>query len=200
MARARCEPLHRTDGRTLRLVVALGVLMIIEDLLTAPGRREFAAQPEMDPLSEPGALQEAQLLDVRVHALTASVALLFDLRVALQLRMGNTALLVAHGVTNFTWDCMPRETRRTAWMVVGSEPRIAEKDFALELFFVPDADLSLQATSAEFYVGDVVALAQAPPDYGTDDDATIRAQLADWASPFAPLHAVFLDPAPSSEG
>jgi hypothetical protein len=76
-------------------VVALALLMKIEDLFTDADRRRLTAQPEMDPLTEASALQEAQLLDVRVHALSSTVGLLFDLRTALQFMEGNTALLIA---------------------------------------------------------------------------------------------------------
>lgn len=172
--------------------------MIIEDLLTYVDRRGFAAQPEMDPLTESGALQEAQLLDVRVHALTMSAALLFDLRTALQLQMGNTGLLIAHSVREFEWSAEPRVTPRTAWNVVGSEPYSAERLFCLQLSFVPDARLRIVAASAEFYVGDVLNLGERPPDYVTDDDSVIRTGVASWTSLFVPLHAAFLDPAPPS--
>lgn len=170
--------------------------MILEELVTDPDRRSYAAQPEMDPLTESGALQEAQLLDVRVQALTSTVALLFDLRTALQLRTGNTALLVAHAVREFEWSAEPRSSSRTAWNVVASEPTSVERLFRLQLSFVPDALLRLVAASAEFYVGDVIGLDERPPNYVSDDDAMIRSGLAGWTSLFVPVHAVFLDPAP----
>ncbi len=45
-------------------------MITIEELLRPdPELRRFAAKPEMDPLTEEGALQEAQLLDVRFDAL-----------------------------------------------------------------------------------------------------------------------------------
>lgn len=179
-------------------MVALGVLMKIEDLFSDVGRRRFAAQPEMDPLTEADALQEAQLLDVRVHALTSTAAMLFDLRTALQFMEGNTALLIAHGVREFGWSAEPRSSVRTAWNVVSSEPSVCDGTFSIEFGFVPSARLVLRAASAEFYVGDVAAIGETPPDYGGADDALIRAGLADWGSPFAPAHAVFLDPDPSS--
>ena len=39
-------------------MVALGFLVELEDLFTDADRRRFAAQPEMDPLTEASALQE----------------------------------------------------------------------------------------------------------------------------------------------
>lgn len=173
--------------------------MKIEDLFSDVGRRRFAAQPEMDPLTEADALQEAQLLDVRIHSVTSTVAMLFDLRTALQFMEGNTALLIAHGVQEFAWSAEPRASARTAWNVVSSKPSVCDGTFSVVLGFVPSARLVLRAVGAEYYVGDVAAIGDTPPDYGGADDALIRAGLADWGSPFAPVHAVFLDLDPSSK-
>ena len=51
--------------------------MRIEQLLLDP-RREHAAIPEADALTESDALQEVQLLDVRLDALRSTAWLLFD--------------------------------------------------------------------------------------------------------------------------
>lgn len=50
--------------------------------------RAYASIPEVGPLTEDGALQEAQLLDVRFGALRSTAGLLFELK---------SALLVARG-------------------------------------------------------------------------------------------------------
>ncbi len=174
--------------------MALAVLMMIEELLVDPRRREYAAEPEMDALTERGALQEAQLLDARVDVLRSTAWLLFDCRGALQIEMGNTAIIAAQGVRRLSWVASPRG-RLTAWSVVDSAPSVAEGAWSLSLAFAPSARLELEAESAEFYVGDVPGCDEAPPDYGEDDD-TIRAGLAHWRSTFDPVHAAFLDPAP----
>lgn len=158
--------------------------------------RRFAARPEMDPLTEDDALQEAQLLDVRIDASRSTVGLLFELRVALQLREANTGVLVAHGVRNIRWTASPRSTTRTAWNVITSTPRYADRLFELNLGFWPEGRLELSAGQAAFFVGDVGGIGAAPPDYG-GDESTIQAGLAGWHSTFTPVHAVFLDPAPS---
>lgn len=169
------------------------VVITIEDLLRSDERwREFAAQPEMDPLTEDDALQEAQLLDVRFDALRSQVALLFELRVALQLREANTGLLVAREVRQLSWTANPRATAKTAWTVGGSRPRKENRLFGLQLGLWPNAQLELRAESAAFFAGDVPSLDRIP-DFIEDDEATIRAQLAGWHSEFVPVHAVFLD-------
>ena len=168
-------------------------MIIVEELLWSPGRRGHVALPEADPLREPDALQEAQLLAARVEALSSTVGLLFELRTAMQLREANTAILVARGVHEFTWWAEPRSTSKTAWNVVGSEPRPTNCPFEIDIDLVPRSRLRLVAESAEFYVGDVEGLELQLPDYGIDDDATVRANLADWRSSFSPMSATFLD-------
>jgi hypothetical protein len=171
-------------------------VIAIEELLSSSAElRRFGAQPEMDPLTEHDALQEAQLLDVRFDAARSTVGLLFELRVALQLREANTGVLVAHGVRAMSWSASPRSTARTAWNVITSAPRHAERLFGLSLVTTPRAQLELSAESAAFFVGDVPGLDRIP-DYLEDDEATIRAQIASWHSKFNPVHAVFLDAAP----
>ena len=76
----------------------------IRDLFWLPGRRLFAAKPEMDPLTEDLSLVESQLLGVRFEALTNAIGLLFDLRQALQLRSANTGVLIVNEVEQFQWE------------------------------------------------------------------------------------------------
>jgi len=171
-------------------------MMTIEDLL-GPSREllAYGAQPEMDPLTERDALQEAQLLDVRFDAMRLTVALLFELRLALQLREANTGVLVARGVRELSWTAGNRSTNLTAWTVGGSVPRNENRLFGLRLGLwpAPGAQLSLTAESAAFFAGDVPGLTETPPDYGDDDETAIRAGLAGWNSQFSPVHAVFVN-------
>ncbi len=174
------------------------MITVGELLWPDPALRRLAAQPEMDPLTEDGALQEAQLLDVRFDALRSTVGLLFELRMALQLREANTGVLVARGVRELSWSTGGRSPApRFAWVVAGSTVGTANRLFELRLTGLrPGAGLGLVAESAAFFAGDVPGLDRIP-DYIEDDEATIRAQLAGWHSAFTPVHAVFLDPAPA---
>ena len=147
--------------------------MSIDEFLWDPQRRTYAAMPEADALTEEDALQEAQLLDVRLDVLRSTVWLLFDCKGAVQIEMGNTAILVAHGVDRYVWSSK-RRGRYTAWSVVGSEPHAQDGFWTLALTFAPSARLEMRATSAEFFVGDVPGCDEPQPDYGTEDDETIR--------------------------
>lgn len=169
----------------------------IEDFLSVdPELRCYAALPEMDPLTELDALQEAQLLEVRFDTLRSTVGLLLELRAALQLREANTGVLVGYGVREISWSAQSRSTSMTAWNIIASVPRCEDRLFKLSLRMLPQAELELSAASAAFYVGDVPGLEGPPPDYVGDNEATIRARLAGWHSAFTPVHAAFLDPAP----
>jgi len=158
------------------------------------GRLSYAASPEMDALTEPGALQEAQFIAGRLDAVRSQVWLLFDCRGALQIQMGNTAIIVAKVVRRFAWQAKPTGGP-TAWTIVGSEPAAAEGVWSLSLTFVPEGRLEIEAEAAEFFVGNVPGGDDAPPDFGEADDEAIRAGLPGWQSIFEPVHAVFLDPA-----
>lgn len=169
--------------------------MLVESLIHEEAR-QFAAQPEMDPLTEADALAETQVLSVHFDALTLTLALLFEMRMALQLRESNTGLLVARGVRQFHWTSDARATGKTAWNVIGSTPAADGGLFSLQLLIWPKADMAIYAESAAFYAGDVPGLDGAPPNYVEDDDQTVRSQIAGWRSEFTPNHAVFLDRSP----
>lgn len=167
--------------------------MKLEDLLRAPGLRVDGLRPEMDPLTEADALQEAQLLGVRFDALGLTVGLLFELRLALQLRAADTGVLTASGVRELSWSGPSRATELTARSIGASTPRVEGGVFSLTLGMwpAPGARLTVVAESAVFFAGDVLGVDAVPPDYSVGE----RDRLAGWDSEFVPVHAVFLDPA-----
>lgn len=174
--------------------------MKIDDLLRLdPSLRKYGALPEMDPLTEDDALQEAQVLDVRFDALAGVVAILFELRQALQFQEASTGVLVAHGVRELGWTGPERDTALTAWSVGSSVPSAKDRLFGLSLVLWPHpgARLTLTAESAAFFVGDVPGLSDAPPDYSQGDRRALASEVAGWDSPFEPVSAVFLDRAPA---
>lgn len=178
-------------------------MMRIDDLLFPDYQiRRLNSKPEMDPLTEADALQEAQLLGVKFDALSGVAGLLFELRVALQLRETNTGVLIARGVRELRWSGSSRDTPLTAWTVGGSEPQSMAGLFGLQLGMwpAPGAQLSLKAQSAAFFAGDVPGLTEAPPNYSNHDRATLGPLVAGWESSFEPISAVFLDAAPADRG
>jgi hypothetical protein len=160
--------------------------MRIADLATGI-HRPAGPRPDVNPLREDDALQEAQLLGVWLDALMGAAALLFELRVALQLHETNTGVLLARGVRRLAWSGPERATSRTAWTVGGS--KVAASDGLLHLDLglwpSPGAHLQLAAEEASFVTGDVPGLGETPPDYLEDDEETIRSSLPSWDSPFS---------------
>lgn len=173
-------------------------VMTIDELLRSPQRRDHAAMPETDALTEVDGLQEADLVDARLIVGEASLAVLFDLRTALQYRMANTAILVMRDVGQVNWICLEqRGPRRVAHYVMSSKPDVKESLFGLELVCLRGWRLSASAAYAEFFVGDVPDLPEAPPNFIEDDERTIVAGMPAWDSMFKPEWATFLDPASS---
>jgi hypothetical protein len=169
--------------------------MKIQDLLQpVSGLREYAGRLEGNPLTQDHALQEAQLLDVRLDAVTRTVGVLFELRLALQLHEANTGVLVASGVRELSWSGPERETDLTAWIVDGSLPRHDNRLFSLMLGMwpAPGAELNIRAENAIFCSGDVPDLPP-HPDYMDSDPTKVRGKIANWDSQFVVVGAAFLE-------
>lgn len=167
--------------------------MRLRDLLEGDVKHVVVGSPEMDPLTEKDALQEARLNEILFDAVNRRVGLLFDLRGALQLRMAYTGLLVLEGVESLTWKGVRRSSARTAWNVVGSLPMNEDRLINLKLSFFPDAELTVVAQSAAFYAGDVPSLPDTPPDF-SDSDETVTVGMASMDSSFEPTQATVIEP------
>lgn len=173
--------------------------MKIDDLFLMDATlRAHASRPEVDPLTEEDALQEAQVLDVQFDAVAGVAGILLELRQALQLREANTGVLIARGVRELTWSGPSRDTPLTAWSIGSSVPQAQDRLFRLSLVLWPHpgAWLSLTAEAAAFFAGVIPGLTEAPPDYTDRDGATLGHEVARWDSIFEPVSAVFLDGAP----
>lgn len=169
------------------------MIRVEELLVSGPALRGHARPLEVDPLTDVDALQEAQVLDVRFDVLSGVVAVLFELRQALQLREASTGVLVTYGVCDLTWTGPARPDSLTAWSVGSSQP-VVDKGLltlTLNMWPHPGARLSLKAESAAFFVGRVPGLPDSPPDYTELDRATVGDQLAGWGSPFEVISAAF---------
>ena len=154
---------------------------------------DLVGKPEMDPLTEVDALQEARLSEVLFDAVCGRAALLLDLRGSLQLRMAYTGLLVLGGVEGFSWASERRTTIRTAWNVLSSVPVSEDGVFRLRLWFFPDAELTVVGRSGAFFAGDVPGLPDTPPDFSGSVEE-VAAGMASMDSLFEPTQATFIDP------
>jgi hypothetical protein len=150
--------------------------------------------PEMDPLTEQGALQDAQLVEVMFDAVSRRLGWLLDLRMAFQLRMANTGLVVFEEVEGFGWVGKNTSVARVAWPVDDSIPNADDGQLTLKLLFYQDGETQVRAGAASFYTGDVADLPETPPDFPADSDEAIRAGTVSMDSPIELTQATFLQP------
>jgi hypothetical protein len=175
--------------------------VIIDELLRSPARISLGGMPEADALTEVGALQEAGLVDVRTDAIGGRVELLFDLRSALQFRMADTAVLVVTGVTKLEIDRRAAGTvSRGTPYVMSSVPSIDGDWLDFRVVCLGGWSVHVRGRGAEFFVGNVLDLPAAPPNYSEDDDDTIRSGVQSWESDLDADWATFIEPASSSFG
>lgn len=170
--------------------------MILEEFLTSDDRKRVSRAAEVDALRDRDALQDAALLDIRVNGVWSSAWLLLDCKGALDIREGNTAVLVVHGLAELSWVSENDPPGRLNRAVESWTPTIVDPGWKLSALLWRNATLTVAARSGEFYVGDVPGGDDPPPDFGVDDDATVRAGLASWASEFSPHYCSVLDRRP----
>ena len=102
--------------------------MQIRDLLEGSIPAPMAPEGS-DPLRQEDILQEAQLLSAHMDAVSSAVGLLIELRTAMHVAEGNTAVLVGRGVRDCLWSTEGPAFTRTAWNIVGSAPSFADGIF-----------------------------------------------------------------------
>ncbi|KAA1420679.1 hypothetical protein FE697_017200 [Mumia zhuanghuii] len=170
--------------------VGISVTSALENLVRPDVRPpSLAPNPEMDPLVLEDALVEGQLLDVRFDAMRKTIGALFDFKGGLQLREGNTAVLVAVGVENFEWNSGEPSSVPTVWPVMGSRPHTSGHRWAIDLSLLGNGGLGIVAQRAHFYGVDVPGMDDAQPVLDEADDATVRTGFVSWHSPFTLVNA-----------
>lgn len=167
--------------------------MILEEFLTSDDRKRVSRAVEVDALRDRDALQDAALLDIRVSGVWSCAWLLLDCKGALNIRDGNTAVLVVHGLDELTWVSESDPPGRLNRAVESWTPTIKNPGWGLSAMLWRNATLTVAARSGEFYVGDVPGGDDPPPDFVVEDDATVRARLASWASDFSPHYCSVLE-------
>jgi hypothetical protein len=137
---------------------------------------------EADPLRDVDALREAQLLDSRVYPLTATAALLIELRTSLQFDAGNSALLVVRGLRSFRWNSSAVPLPLMALSVMSSMPECSGDSFRTSIGFFPEAELIVLGDAADFYVLEVEGIGEVPPDYSDGSLTNVQNALPSWSS------------------
>jgi len=155
--------------------------------------RRFALQDptETDPFVDLGALQEAALLDVRIDLIRSRALMLFDLKGALQVRDGNTGVLVIDKLESLDSE-MPVEPFDYHYpTVVGWVPSSLYGNVTIEIGLLSDASYRVVGQGGEFFVGNVPGMDEAPPDVLKANEDGILAGFQNWSSEFEPLQALF---------
>lgn len=153
------------------------------DLIGSPDLVRHLPPPEADPTRRDGVLNEALLVFAGMYHASNRLAMLFDMRLADQIRGDNAAILVLSGLRSFR--CQIGEPNQPysapvvlGWRVAASSPGVA---FGL----IGGWEIQCDATEAWFCTGSVPGLAAAQPDFTSGDPAAILQELAALDSPFA---------------
>ncbi len=159
--------------------------MRVIDLLHSPDPVRQMPPPEMDPLRLNGVLDESLLVSVLVPPLGNRVMLLFDVRLAMQLRGDNAAVVVAAGLKSASIKLNPSgNLGRTAPVVLGwtANRGSTEVAFGTENGW----DVAVEAVEAWFCSGTVPDLAPSQPDLVAERLESVEAQLPSIGSVLMP--------------
>ncbi len=161
-------------------------MMELGDCLFMTPAWSAAFLPGPDPFRDEYVLREAQVLDVRLNAVSGVVACLFELRQSLYFEDANTGVLVVQDSSRLEWEGFDRLGQLTAWSVSTMETEIRPRSVELTVhtFPAPGGRLSISAGSGFFLAGTVANLTDAPPDYTSHTAEGLIGRIAGWASPF----------------
>lgn len=137
---------------------------------------------DWDPLRIEDMMQECALLDVRHFASSSALGLLLDLRTALQLDVGNTALVVIGGISSYSWVSDTAEADTMMRTVVGSYPTLTDTEYKLEVTCSPRSAFHATGKWASFYEGNVRSIGESQPDLTSDDPASLASGFPNWQS------------------
>ncbi|WNZ09096.1 hypothetical protein [Streptomyces sp. 11x1] len=158
-------------------------MILMDNIFTSQYYRPAAESVGWDPLKEPDALEDAQLLDCRVCPTVNRAALLFEMRTASYYPTGNSALLVVRGLRSFQWSGSPQRQKLMAFSVISSRPsHVVDGGLRLDFQFFPDGDLSFGGECMEFYLLEVHGISEAPPSYPGNDLDQVCRDLPSWNS------------------
>lgn len=172
--------------------MALGARVNVSAMLTSAERRKLPASRETENLLNGGMLEGAALFDLRFNVVECTAWLLFDCKGALQIRGGNTAVVVLRAVRALEWHTPalgPRMWQRVeGWATNSISASERVLTLALEV-----GDVRASFSAAEFFIGDVPGGDEAPPDFEEASDEEMTTRLQNWNSEFESVSASFFD-------
>jgi hypothetical protein len=105
-----------------------------------------------DPLYEPDALAEAVLLDVRFVPVVSVVVLLLDMRTALTIDRGDTAVLLVHRAARLSGNLRTPSTPGV-WVIAGSVTRERTDSLSVTLTDIDNGILEIEGSGASLTIG-----------------------------------------------
>lgn len=163
----------------------------LEQLFTSPLGSEIVGDAHaVNPFADQDALTEAQVIEIRYSGITSTLGILLEMRLADRIITTSTALIVAAGVSNYSWQQTDRNHARTAWTIISSTPVRASSGLNLDLVTSPSASLSFTARQASFYSLLADSLEKkVPPDYVDQTMPEILSGIPRWSSEVQVAHA-----------
>ncbi|RLK60071.1 hypothetical protein [Actinokineospora cianjurensis] len=160
--------------------------MRIRDLLVGAQARAVGGIEDTY-LLEQDSLQEVELVDAWLDLPWSTLALLVDLRGALQLDEGSAGLILLSGVRNLNWQFPGDRWNPMPRLIVSSAFEIGERVTASLGMISGGGDIELQAQRCSFWTGDIPGLPEVRPPYGEASRQEIDRDTPAWDSEFVPL-------------
>lgn len=157
----------------------------VESIVHSALHQSPIGSTDWDPLRIEDLLQECALLDVRHFTSSSIIGILLDLRTALQLDIGNTALVVIGGVSDYSWVSDTVEADTMMRTVVGSYPTMSATEYKLELACSPRSAFQVKGKWASFFEGTVRSIGESQPDLTSVDPTTLASGFPNWQSELA---------------
>jgi hypothetical protein len=151
------------------------------------------------PLFVEEVFEDAQLLDVRIHALHSVVGILFELRTGnlpryVEDESINCGVLMLRRATAVAWQGELTDwTGPAPWPVcsVLSNIHNGRYELSLDMGVIKGMTLQLAALKAEFYAGVLPTLTEGIPDYTEHEDVT--GLVPGWDMDFIPVLGWYVD-------
>lgn len=155
----------------------------ILDLVLGGGRALPAISPDEDPLVTDDALLEAQVIGLLNMAAADVVAVLLDLRMAMQLDTGSAGLLVARGAVRASFDySLGIDNPPAALPVLSSVSRVDGRRVSIRLEIYPAGELLLSGFEAEAFMLGVPGMPEGVPDYTEPGWSWSSSLIPQWQS------------------
>lgn len=150
---------------------------------------------ELDPFRMADQLVESVVVDLKIDPVRDVVAIVFDLRTALQARKSSTGVLVGRSVREVSWIDEQTRTGLYAPVVISSTVDDGREAPSVSLAMLPKTRLEIGAREMWFVDGVCPDFLADPPDLTSiNADSLAAGGFPNWNSAFRPTGFVELRP------